>query len=115
MHNCVQVIFLHFSKLVFFPKRIMQNYSFNFLNIFALLLLFLLKSNFTKEKGMYEQVWTYFIYDTCLWIFCKYIYTYLYILMHEKFFTRMILQMLLCILYVKVICIKYLYAYKINV
>jgi len=56
MHNCVQVIFLHFSKLVFFPKRIMQNYSFNFLNIFALLLLFLLKSNFTKEKGMYEYV-----------------------------------------------------------
>jgi len=42
------------------------------------------KNNFTKERGIYEHAWIYFIHDyTCLCMFMN-IYTYLYIIMHKK-------------------------------
>jgi len=40
-----------------------------------------LKSNFTKERRMYEHVWTYIIIHVYEYL-CMFIYTYLYIFIH---------------------------------
>jgi len=44
---------------------------------------FVSNSNFTKERRIYEHIWTYFVYNYIY--LCVYIY--LYILLYEKFFT----------------------------
>jgi len=58
--------FLYFSKLVFFFKT--NNAKIIPLIIFLcfyviIIISITLKSNFTKERGMHEHVWAYFIYN----------------------------------------------------
>jgi len=46
-----------------------ENYLVNYFECFhiTIIISITLKSKFTKEKRMYEHVWTYFIYNyTCL-------------------------------------------------
>ena len=91
MHNYIWAIFFYnFPNLFFFSKT--NNAKIILLIIFyvftLLLLSLLLKSNFTKERRMYEHIWTYISYIIIhiyeyLYLF---MYTYLYIFMHDNFF-----------------------------
>jgi len=67
-----------------------KNYAFNYflcfhiiISIISIIISIILKNNFTKERGMYEHEWTYFIYD----YLCRYVYTRLFfteILLHTR-------------------------------
>ena len=63
MHNYVINRFFYIFPNLFFYKINNENY---FLCFYITIIFITLKSNFTKERRMYEYVWTYFIYNyTC--------------------------------------------------
>jgi len=64
MHNYVRAIFFTFFQTCFFSKQC-ENYPFNYFLCFhiTIIISITLNSNFTKERKMYEHVWTYFIYN----------------------------------------------------
>jgi len=47
--------------MIFFTKILIVNFHYNLINILAVLC-----SNFTKERKLYEHVWTYFVYNYIL-------------------------------------------------
>ena len=57
--------FLHFSIFPYFFLKQCENYPFNYFLCFhiTIIISITLKSNCTKERRMYEHVWTYFIYN----------------------------------------------------
>ena len=69
----------YFFQLFFFLKRTMQKLiPFNYFLYFHITVIISItpKNNFTKERGIYEHAWIYFIHDytfmniyVCLYIF----------------------------------------------
>jgi len=76
------VSFFYFLNLIFCNRASNAKiiyYPFNYFLCFFIIICFVSNNNFTKERRIYEHLWTYFLYNYIRLYMFTYIYIYILI------------------------------------